>query len=98
MITPQRGLWLVDGLITGWHEPEASHLEMLEAAAGRSCSRAPTTRRSTAGTCGTSSATATSCCPEAALPEAGAKRPYRDAPQPAGLVQLEERGRQQRDR
>jgi S-adenosylmethionine:tRNA ribosyltransferase-isomerase len=34
VITPQRGLWLVDGLITGWHEPEASHLEMLEAAAG----------------------------------------------------------------
>ncbi|MGZ4221832.1 MAG: S-adenosylmethionine:tRNA ribosyltransferase-isomerase [Solirubrobacteraceae bacterium] len=34
MVTPGRGLWLVDGLITGWHEPEASHLEMLEAAAG----------------------------------------------------------------
>ena len=34
VITPPRGLWLVDGLITGWHEPEASHLEMLEAAAG----------------------------------------------------------------
>jgi S-adenosylmethionine:tRNA ribosyltransferase-isomerase len=34
VITPRRGLWLVDGLITGWHEPEASHLEMLEAAAG----------------------------------------------------------------
>jgi S-adenosylmethionine:tRNA ribosyltransferase-isomerase len=34
VITPQRGLWVVDGLITGWHEPEASHLEMLEAAAG----------------------------------------------------------------
>jgi S-adenosylmethionine:tRNA ribosyltransferase-isomerase len=34
VITPARGLWLVDGLITGWHEPEASHLEMLEAAAG----------------------------------------------------------------
>ena len=34
VVTPQRGLWLVDGLITGWHEPEASHLEMLEAAAG----------------------------------------------------------------
>jgi S-adenosylmethionine:tRNA ribosyltransferase-isomerase len=34
VITPQRGLWLVDGLITGWHEPEASHLELLEAAAG----------------------------------------------------------------
>ena len=34
VVTPGRGLWLVDGLITGWHEPEASHLEMLEAAAG----------------------------------------------------------------
>ena len=34
-ITPERGVWLVDGLITGWHEPEASHLEMLEALAGR---------------------------------------------------------------
>ncbi|MBV9194298.1 MAG: S-adenosylmethionine:tRNA ribosyltransferase-isomerase [Solirubrobacterales bacterium] len=35
VITPERGLWAVDGLITGWHEPEASHLLMLEAAAGR---------------------------------------------------------------
>ena len=34
-ITPERGVWLVDGLITGWHEPEASRLEMLEALAGR---------------------------------------------------------------
>lgn len=34
VITPDRGLWTVDGLITGWHEPEASHLLMLEAAAG----------------------------------------------------------------
>jgi S-adenosylmethionine:tRNA ribosyltransferase-isomerase len=34
-ITPERGVWLIDGLITGWHEPEASHLEMLEAIAGR---------------------------------------------------------------
>jgi S-adenosylmethionine:tRNA ribosyltransferase-isomerase len=34
VITPERGLWAVDGLITGWHEPEASHLLMLEAAAG----------------------------------------------------------------
>ena len=25
----------VDGLLTGWHEPESSHLLMLEAAAGR---------------------------------------------------------------
>jgi S-adenosylmethionine:tRNA ribosyltransferase-isomerase len=34
VVTPDRGLWTVDGLITGWHEPEASHLQMLEAAAG----------------------------------------------------------------
>ena len=25
----------VDGIVTGWHEPEASHLDMLEAIAGR---------------------------------------------------------------
>ena len=34
VVTPERGLWAVDGLITGWHEPEASHLDLLEAAAG----------------------------------------------------------------
>jgi S-adenosylmethionine:tRNA ribosyltransferase-isomerase len=35
VITAQRGLQAVDGLLTGWHEPEASHLLMLEAVAGR---------------------------------------------------------------
>ena len=35
IITPERGVHVVDGLITGWHEPEASHLLMLEAIAGR---------------------------------------------------------------
>lgn len=35
VITPRRGVRLVDGLLTGWHEPEASHLLMLEAVAGR---------------------------------------------------------------
>ena len=35
MITPERGLRAIDGLLTGWHEPESSHLLMLEAAAGR---------------------------------------------------------------
>ena len=35
VITPERGVRFVDGLITGWHEPEASHLLMLEAIAGR---------------------------------------------------------------
>jgi S-adenosylmethionine:tRNA ribosyltransferase-isomerase len=34
VITPHRGLRAVDGLLTGWHEPEASHLQLLEAAAG----------------------------------------------------------------
>ena len=35
MITPERGVHAVDGMLTGWHEPEASHLDMLEAVAGR---------------------------------------------------------------
>jgi len=35
VITPCRGVRVVDGLLTGWHEPEASHLLMLEAIAGR---------------------------------------------------------------
>jgi len=34
VVTPERGLHAVDGLITGWHEPEASHLQLLEAVAG----------------------------------------------------------------
>ncbi|HZO77508.1 MAG TPA: S-adenosylmethionine:tRNA ribosyltransferase-isomerase [Solirubrobacteraceae bacterium] len=36
VITPERGLRAVDGLITGWHEPESSHLVLLQAAAGGS--------------------------------------------------------------
>ena len=35
VVTPERGVRIVDGLLTGWHEPEASHLDMLEAIAGR---------------------------------------------------------------
>jgi S-adenosylmethionine:tRNA ribosyltransferase-isomerase len=34
IVTPDRGVSAVDGLLTGWHEPEASHLQMLEAVAG----------------------------------------------------------------
>ena len=34
-MTPERGVRAVDGLLTGWHEPEASHLQLLEAVAGR---------------------------------------------------------------
>lgn len=35
VITPRRGVRVVDGLLTGLHEPEASHLLMLEAITGR---------------------------------------------------------------
>lgn len=33
-ITPERGLQVVDGLLTGFHEPKASHLLMLETLTG----------------------------------------------------------------
>ncbi|NBM20099.1 S-adenosylmethionine:tRNA ribosyltransferase-isomerase [Streptomyces sp. GC420] len=35
VVTPARGVRVVDGLLTGLHEPEASHLLMLEAVTGR---------------------------------------------------------------
>ncbi|MFP5318272.1 MAG: S-adenosylmethionine:tRNA ribosyltransferase-isomerase [Acidimicrobiia bacterium] len=35
VVTPDRGVRVVDGLLTGWHEPRASHLLILEALAGR---------------------------------------------------------------
>ena len=35
VITPERPIRGVDALLTGWHEPDASHLLMLEAFAGR---------------------------------------------------------------
>jgi S-adenosylmethionine:tRNA ribosyltransferase-isomerase len=34
VITPERGLLALDGLLTGWHEAESSHLQLLEAVAG----------------------------------------------------------------
>jgi S-adenosylmethionine:tRNA ribosyltransferase-isomerase len=34
VVTPGRGTWAVDGLLTGFHEPRASHLELLAAVAG----------------------------------------------------------------
>jgi S-adenosylmethionine:tRNA ribosyltransferase-isomerase len=39
VVTPQRGVRVVQGLLTGLHEPEASHLLMLEAVAGRAAVR-----------------------------------------------------------
>lgn len=35
IVTPERGVHSVSGLLTGLHEPKASHLSMLEALAGR---------------------------------------------------------------
>jgi S-adenosylmethionine:tRNA ribosyltransferase-isomerase len=35
VVSPERGVRVVDGLVTGWHEPESSHLALLEAVAGR---------------------------------------------------------------
>jgi S-adenosylmethionine:tRNA ribosyltransferase-isomerase len=34
VVTPERGLRVVDGLLTGLHEPESSHLDLLRAVAG----------------------------------------------------------------
>jgi S-adenosylmethionine:tRNA ribosyltransferase-isomerase len=34
VVTPARGLTAVDGLLTGWHEPQSSHLQLLAAVAG----------------------------------------------------------------
>lgn len=35
IITPERPVRAVDGILTGWHEPKATHLMMLEAIASR---------------------------------------------------------------
>lgn len=35
VVTPERGVRAVDGLLTGLHDPAASHVLMLEAVAGR---------------------------------------------------------------
>ena len=35
LVTPERGVRVVTGLLTGWHPPKASHLLLLEAVAGR---------------------------------------------------------------
>ena len=34
IVTPEAGVRAVDGIISGWHEPEASHLRLLEAVIG----------------------------------------------------------------
>jgi S-adenosylmethionine:tRNA ribosyltransferase-isomerase len=34
VVTPERGLRAIDGLLTGWHEHDSSHMKLIEAAAG----------------------------------------------------------------
>lgn len=63
ILGPDRPVRVVDGLITGWHAPGASHLLLLEAVAGVDLVSAAHQRTILAGTCGTSSETAPCCCP-----------------------------------
>jgi len=35
VISPKRGLRTIDGLLSGWHDPQASHLQLIQAAAGQ---------------------------------------------------------------
>lgn len=35
VVTPERGVFAIDGLLTGWHDEQSTHLELLEAVAGR---------------------------------------------------------------
>ena len=35
VVTPERGLRAVDGLLTGWHEAGTSHVQLLDAVGGR---------------------------------------------------------------
>ena len=74
VVTPERGVRAVDGLLTGWHEPEATHLLMLEAIAGRPALETGLRRGATqVATCGTSSATATCCCRDRAMSDHDAR-------------------------
>ena len=66
VLGPDRPARVVDGLVTGLHPPEASHLLLLEAVAGRETGRRRLRARpSRSGTSGTSSATRCCSCPEA---------------------------------
>ncbi len=49
VITPERGVRVVDGLLTGFHEPRASHLDMLAAIAGPDLLNACYTQATAAG-------------------------------------------------
>ena len=34
VVTPERGLWAIDGLLSGFHESQSSHIDLMRAAAG----------------------------------------------------------------
>ena len=70
VITPATGVRAVDGLVSGWHEPAATHLAMLEAVAGRTALIRAYRAAGTPATCGTSSATATCCFPTLGIDDA----------------------------
>ena len=64
VVTPDRIVRSIDGLLTGWHEPEASHLAMFEAIAGRELLERSYAAALKAATCGTSSAMSIWFCRE----------------------------------
>ncbi len=49
VVSPERPVRSIDGFLTGWHEPEASHLAMLEAIAGPAAPRGLLRRRAREG-------------------------------------------------
>jgi len=59
VVTPDRGLRAIDGLLTGWHESESSHLACSRPRPVSLSASAPTGLRSSTATSGTSSATCT---------------------------------------
>ena len=70
VLGPDRPARVVGGLLTGLHAPEASHLDLLEAVAGRELvaeAYAPSRVRTARRTSGTSSATPCSCSPDLPL-------------------------------
>ena len=61
MVEPGRGVRVVDGILTGWHDPDASHLLMLEAIGGRELVERSYAAALATATSGTSSAIRTCC-------------------------------------
>jgi S-adenosylmethionine:tRNA ribosyltransferase-isomerase len=80
VVSPEHPVRSIDRFLTGWHEPEASHLAMLEAIAGWPLLKPP--RRAGGGYLCTSSATCTSPCRERRRPSSNATPAAADAESP----------------